>query len=556
MEPMKGHESSDDGRPVRPGFKAPIPLDIRSGEAAKTPRRSLSDQLSGPSKESASERPKVIEEGLLFERPAAEDKLQPKPEAQPTVTGSPEVANNEAVKEDEPRQDEFDQEVERQIAAEVAAEQPVIQSANATEAAATAQQDMLDTIHDKASDINTDASAETIVNQSFDQVAVERPAQAATEQQPEVQTEPIAATELEPVDAARRATEAAYADQISPQPTPEYVPASSSQPSFEGAVPVPPTQAAAQRPPQPQIYTGRSSWFDRMRGRQEGKQAAGQEYRSQLRSKDSLINKFKKLINQRQRQINQQVAPPQPTGAEAAPASLPNRREPMTMPLPPEAAPTQTVTHTEVAPAQPQKAMPANLSPFSNERPTFTAEIVPVQRAEQPQTETINRPPTTSEQIPAAELVKIAERIYVDGVTVKSMFEVGRFDEDSLRRIVDGYLHGRNTAQIVNAEVQRHDRERFNRFETLNQVPQAGATAQYGPIAGPAGSQPIVHGSLPQPVNPYATSPSQANGVNPNQSQPTAANANSSVAERIVLGVSIFFIVVAAVILIGLFTRG
>lgn len=168
--------------------------------------------------------------------------------------------------------------------------------------------------------------------------------------------------------------------------------------------------------------------------------------------------------------------------------------------------------------------------------------------------EIIERAPR-AEQLTPTQLLQVAEAIKIDGVTVRSMFEVQRFDETSLRRIVNEYLRHGDVSRVVLEEVERHDRFRYARFETLNQ-------AVPGPMIS---SQPSSadHSSLPRPILPAANmallKSRHANKklatTNSNSPAETALTVSSSTtAERLLVALSILFVGIALVLLVAVIT--
>lgn len=169
------------------------------------------------------------------------------------------------------------------------------------------------------------------------------------------------------------------------------------------------------------------------------------------------------------------------------------------------------------------------------------------ERAKHPEKpEKLEAKPARAENLTKEQLIRLAESIRVEGITVRSMFEVHRFDEKSLRRIVSEYLRSGNVSKVVFEEVERHDKSRYSRFETLNQMKPTILASAYD------------HKTLPKPVKTFEDDVQAAD-----QSKPAAASTKplnkspkpmieadgSGLAEKIILSAVFVFIFVALVML-------
>ncbi|MDB5166828.1 MAG: hypothetical protein JWM37_900 [Candidatus Saccharibacteria bacterium] len=563
MEPIRGHESADDDRPKRPNIKAPIPFETGSdkkskkkskpekkAEVAPAAQELKKDKPAKPEK--AGTEHLVFEEGTLFQREPDEDKLRP----------APKPAEKEVEPAVEPDQTNFQAEVDRQAALEIA-EQEAAKLAQAkpetpVEAAVIeAEKELLTEIQAKVAEAKPEKAEEAIDTAYQEMIdSINKESLPQTEPTSVEVPEPAApaAPETDQVTAARQAAEAAYRDSIEtpilPLATPDVRTDLPPQPPAEIAPPTA-TEPAERR------FFGFGSflagdWLGYRRGRREGEQARDSQVASSKRGAKQSVAHLQEVIRRREAQI----------------AEL--EREHYIDEL---AISTTTVKVNETAPQQYRQpgqeimTMPLPVNPFAGRAEAMPpvpiiplGEVAPVRSQAEttlaPIPEQAPVPAARNEQLSTTELVQIAERIYVDGVTVKSMFEVGRFDEDSLRLIVDTYLRSGNVNQVVSQEVQRHDHLRFKRFETLNQVPAPGATAYGPPVPLMPPQQPSAHGSLPVPQQSGQPVIAAGNAVNPNQpGTPVKPEESGSNLERIVLIVSIILVVVASVILIGLFAR-
>jgi hypothetical protein len=81
-----------------------------------------------------------------------------------------------------------------------------------------------------------------------------------------------------------------------------------------------------------------------------------------------------------------------------------------------------------------------------------------------------------AEQMTSRDLKTVAEKIIIDHVSVKEMYEAQRFDEKSLRRIINEYLTGGDVHRAVANEVIKHDAG----FELDPRARQARQTAVSG----------------------------------------------------------------------------
>lgn len=182
------------------------------------------------------------------------------------------------------------------------------------------------------------------------------------------------------------------------------------------------------------------------------------------------------------------------------------------------------------------------------------AMTMPVPKPEHKMAEKVHEPESgpakkeSNQNLSKEQLLKLSESIKVDGVTVRSMFEVRRFDETSLRRIVREYLRSGNVTKVVLEEVEKHDKSSYARFETLNQ-----SKPKYTSVGS------TDHGTLPQPVEdeqkgqqkppaPTATDTPKP-PKKPVTSEATIYSEGSGLAERVVLILGIGFIFVALVML-------
>jgi hypothetical protein len=78
-----------------------------------------------------------------------------------------------------------------------------------------------------------------------------------------------------------------------------------------------------------------------------------------------------------------------------------------------------------------------------------------------------------AEQFTDDELMMTAEKIKVEGVSLKEMTELGRLDEKSLRRVVDEFLQGGDVSRAVAKEVKEKELK-YERDPTMRQQASGG----------------------------------------------------------------------------------
>jgi hypothetical protein len=178
-------------------------------------------------------------------------------------------------------------------------------------------------------------------------------------------------------------------------------------------------------------------------------------------------------------QVTERLAPEQPVMQEKPIAEMmPPRPAPdiEAMPLPPMAP------LAEVATAQSESQLV-----------TPTAAELAVSRSEYAGIVPFN----TSEQMTSKELKAIAEKVIIDHVSLKDMYESQQFDEKGLRRIVNEFLRGGDVQRAITSEVVRKDKAfeldpRLRRQQINNEAKGGGSSGtidgQYKEL--PSGAEP------------------------------------------------------------------
>ena len=493
------------------------------------------DDSSSPEKDKkknrrGAEKKPIVLEGILFDRTkdlkdTEKEPKQPKtPEAEPAAKSDQAAeilaAEREVTEEIvETRQEE----VAAEIAAEPAGPEAIV---------AEADEDLLQQIRSRIDTAqaegpsNTEAVTETI-DTAYHQAA-EQLARPTIESIPEAEPVPAQSAETAPdvIDAALKSMNEAYENYQAPDytyHTPELAP--------EADQPVTPSQPVEKLIETRPNYYGSATknqvvgagFFSYLWGRWRGRKQAERRFAPIKHDLEQTVAELQGAVGNREAQIRdlqrEQLRP------EPLPAKVEQPIAPVTLekpPLPPPSVVGETMTMP--LPAAPEMA---------------SKELDHAPRAE---------------QLTPIQLLQVAEAIKIDGITVRSMFEVRRFDETSLRRIVNEYLRRGDVSRVVAEEIERHDRFRYARFETLNQ-------AAPGPMIA---STPLTdrHDSLPRPVLPPANSAlmktrhATTHGPLPKTTAtgPQLGMTGPTVTERLMIVLSLLFVGIALVLLVAIIT--
>lgn len=504
------------------------------------------DDSSSPEKNKKKERrgtekKPIVLEGILFDRSkdlkeSEPSKPEPKQsetsEAEPVATKSDQAA--EVLAAEREVTEEIVETRQEEVAAEIAAESP---GSEAT--VAEADEDLLQQIRSRIDTAqaegpaNTEAVTETIdvaYQQTAEQIANTpiKPIQEA-EPTPEQPVETVS-TAPDVIDAALKSMNEAYEHYQAPDytyHTPELAPEADRPAALPPQLPV--ERLIESRPNNYGTATKNqvlgAGIFGYLLGRWRGRKRAERRFAPIKHDLEQTVTELQGAVGNREAQIRdlqREQLRQQPLTAYAEKPAAPV--VPEKSPLPPTSVVGETMTMP--LPAAPEAA----------------------------RQEIVEHAPR-AEQLTPTQLLQVAEAIKVDGVTVRSMFEVRRFDETSLRRIVNEYLRRGEVSRVVAEEIERHDRFRYARFETLNQ-------AAPGPMIA---SMPTTdsHDSLPRPVLPAAnTALMKTRHAAPSHTmspQPTASGTQMSVTgptvtERLMIALSLLFVGIALVLLVAIIT--
>jgi len=94
--------------------------------------------------------------------------------------------------------------------------------------------------------------------------------------------------------------------------------------------------------------------------------------------------------------------------------------------------------------------------------------------------------PRTSEKLPKAELLSVAERIEVSGTSLRRMYETNAIDEEGLRKVVDAYVRGDQYKEVLAREIMGQEtrgeksveRDKDASFRSHDQAGRSQQTAQ------------------------------------------------------------------------------
>lgn len=497
------------------------------------------DDSSSPEKDKkknrrSAEKKPIILEGILFDRAKdlkESDKTEnPKqPEAEPD---KPDAAEPDQAAEVLAAEREVAEEIvesrEQEVSAEIAAE-----PAGAETTVAEADEDLLQKIRSRIDTAQAEGPANTEAVTATIDAAYEQTAEQLA--RPIAETAPAApAAELPPtapdvIDAALKSMDEAYEHYQAP----DY---GRSQPAVLAPETSRPTAALA---PIERTIDSRPNYygtatkeqvvgaglFGYLWGRWRGRKRAERRFAPIKRNLEQTVTELQGAVGNREAQIRdlqreQLKSPTEPAAAEQL-------AKPAILETPPMPSSVVGETMTMPLPAKPEAA---------------ADELVE------------NAP--RAEQLTPTQLLQVAEAIKIDGVTVRSMFEVRRFDETSLRRIINEYLRHGDVSRVVAEEIERHDRFRYARFETLNQAPPGPMLA-----SNPATDN---HTSLPRPVLPAAnTALQKTRYTSTHASLSHAANSNPvtppivtgpTIMERLMIALSLLFVGIALVLLVAIIT--
>jgi hypothetical protein len=147
----------------------------------------------------------------------------------------------------------------------------------------------------------------------------------------------------------------------------------------------------------------------------------------------------------------------------------------------------------------------------------------------------------TGEQLSDTELKSIAQKVMIDHVSLKEMYQAQRFDEKGLRRIVNEFLRGGDVEKAITIEVMRKDPA----FELDRQLRQQATRA----LSGGSSSGPINGQYRDLPSQPALLSPTTAE-VKPKRIPALGKQATQDLRRKQILSVAgVTVAVLAAIIL-------
>ncbi len=186
------------------------------------------------------------------------------------------------------------------------------------------------------------------------------------------------------------------------------------------------------------FFTG--GLFGYLYGRRRGRKKAERRFKPVQERLEKQLKQVTEKLTHRERDIRslaerKMEQAPQPVQYDkvveklAPQPTLPLTAETMPLPVVPaaEAAPSRQPTAAELAVSRSEYA---GILPFN----------------------------TSSDELSSNELKAIAQKVIIDHIPLKEMYEAGQFDEKGLRRIVNEFLRGGDVQKAVTKEVIRKDK--------------------------------------------------------------------------------------------------